>query len=103
MVMDTAEAAKIYFDSYKLKPSLKTSCKTGIHICLSCEGFTFSKARKIAENICEEVDLLVPEITTTEVKEAIFNNNDELKVLLAQVKEQNVKLLNKDKTLEKRK
>ena len=55
------------FDENKLKAFAKTSGKTGIHLYLPCEGFSFPEARSIAEHICNEVHLLVPEITTTEV------------------------------------
>jgi bifunctional non-homologous end joining protein LigD len=66
-VIETAKAAKQYFDANKLKAFPKTSGKTGIHLYVPCEGFTFPQARKIAEHICSEVNVLVPEITTTEV------------------------------------
>ncbi|WP_018613955.1 DNA polymerase domain-containing protein [Segetibacter koreensis] len=65
--IDTANAAKQFFDAYKLKAFPKTSGKTGIHLYVPCEGFSFPEARKIAEHICEEVHLLVPHITTTDV------------------------------------
>lgn len=66
-VIETAIAAKQYFDANELKAFPKTSGKTGIHLYLPCEGFSFPEARRIAEHICNEVHLLVPEITTTEV------------------------------------
>ncbi len=63
----TAKAANQFFDEKGLKAYVKTSGKTGIHLFLPCSGFTFPDARKIAVNICREVHLLVPDITTTEV------------------------------------
>jgi bifunctional non-homologous end joining protein LigD len=66
-VIDTAKAAKQYFDENKLKAFPKTSGQTGIHIYLPCEGFTFPEARKIAGYICNKVHKFVPGITTTEV------------------------------------
>ena len=45
----------------------KTSGKTGIHIYIPCAGFTFTEARTISENICSEVQELLPSITTTNV------------------------------------
>ncbi|WP_018612096.1 DNA ligase D [Segetibacter koreensis] len=65
--IETATAAKQFFDANKLKAFPKTSGKTGIHLYVPCEGFSFPEARKIAEHICEEVQLLMPGITTTEV------------------------------------
>ncbi|MDB5246689.1 MAG: ligase [Segetibacter sp.] len=66
-VIETAKAAKQVFDKHKLKAFPKTSGKTGIHLYVPCEGFTFPQAREIAERICKEIHALVPEITTTEV------------------------------------
>jgi len=63
----TAKAAKGYFDKLKLKAFLKTSGKTGIHIFIPCKGFTYPQARTLAEHICKEIHLLVPDITTIEV------------------------------------
>ena len=63
----TAQAAKHFFDEHKLKAFIKTSGKTGIHIFLPCKDFGFPQARLIAENICSEVQKLVPSITTTDV------------------------------------
>jgi bifunctional non-homologous end joining protein LigD len=65
--IETAKAAKEYFDGYKLKSFIKTSGKTGMHILIPCSSFTFPQARAIAENICESIQKLVPEITTTEI------------------------------------
>ena len=66
-VIKTAQAAKEYLDSQKLKAFVKTSGKTGMHIFIPCEGFTYPQARTLAENICEQIHKLVPKITTTEV------------------------------------
>jgi bifunctional non-homologous end joining protein LigD len=65
--IETAKAAKEYFDKKKLKAFVKTSGKTGIHIFIPCSGFNFNQARIIAETICDEIHSLVPSITTTEV------------------------------------
>lgn len=65
--IETAKAAKQFFDANKLKAFPKTSGKTGIHLYVPCIGFSFPETRKIAEHICREVNLLVPDITTTEV------------------------------------
>jgi bifunctional non-homologous end joining protein LigD len=64
---ETAKAAKQFFDENKLKAFVKTSGKTGLHLFIPCEGFGFPEARKIATNISEEIHVLVPSITTTEV------------------------------------
>lgn len=65
--IEAARAAKEVFDKYKLRAFPKTSGKTGIHLFLPCEDFTFPEARTIAERICMEVESLVPSISTTEV------------------------------------
>jgi bifunctional non-homologous end joining protein LigD len=66
-VIKTSLAAKKIFDKLKLKTFPKTSGKTGMHLFISCEEFTFSEARNLAEDICKQINLLVPEITTTEI------------------------------------
>jgi len=63
----TAQAAKSVFDKLKLTSFVKTSGKTGIHLFLPCEGFTFPQARTLAEKICELVCQQVADIATTEV------------------------------------
>jgi bifunctional non-homologous end joining protein LigD len=65
--IETAKAAKKFFDKHKIIAFPKTSGKTGIHLFLPCSGFDFAQARTIAENICSEIHALVPEITTTNV------------------------------------
>lgn len=65
--IETAKAAKKFFDQHKIIAFPKTSGKTGIHLFLPCSGFDFAQARAIAENICSEIHALVPEITTTHV------------------------------------
>jgi bifunctional non-homologous end joining protein LigD len=81
-VIETAKAAKQFFDEHKLKAFPKTSGKTGMHLYVPCRGFTFSQARKIAEHICKEVSNLLPEITTTEV--SISKRGDKLFVDFSQ-------------------
>jgi bifunctional non-homologous end joining protein LigD len=66
-VIESARAAKEFFDSKKIIAFPKTSGKTGMHIYLPCQGFDFGQARTIAENICNEINLMVPSITTTNV------------------------------------
>jgi bifunctional non-homologous end joining protein LigD len=63
--IETAKAAKQFFDELKLKAFLKTSGKTGLHLFLPCSAFTFPQARKIAEAICNGIHSLVADITTT--------------------------------------
>ena len=65
--IETANAAKDFFDQYQLKALSKTSGKTGIHIYLPCIGFKFPEARTIAENISEAIHSMIPSITTTNV------------------------------------
>ena len=66
--IEAAKAAKEFFDEHKLKAFVKTSGKTGIHLVIPCGRFTFPQARSIALHICNEVHLLIPDITTTEVR-----------------------------------
>jgi bifunctional non-homologous end joining protein LigD len=73
--IEAAKAARQFFDEQKPKAVVKTSGKTGIHAVLPCRGFTFKQARRIAENICREVHLLIPGITTTEVSIAKRGTN----------------------------
>jgi bifunctional non-homologous end joining protein LigD len=63
----TAQAAKKIFDRYKLQSFVKTSGKTGIHLFLPCEGFTFPQSRTLAEKLCQQIADEVPDIATTEV------------------------------------
>jgi bifunctional non-homologous end joining protein LigD len=63
----TAKAAKRFFDKHNIIALPKTSGKTGIHLFLPCKGFNFPQARAIAENICRQIHLLIPDITTTNV------------------------------------
>jgi bifunctional non-homologous end joining protein LigD len=63
----TAQAAKKIFERYKLQSLVKTSGKTGIHLYLPCQGFTYPQARTLAEKICDLVCQEVPDIATTEV------------------------------------
>jgi bifunctional non-homologous end joining protein LigD len=62
-----AEATKQILDEAALRAFVKTSGKTGIHIYLPCRGFSFPSARSIAENICSQIQKLLPKITTTTV------------------------------------
>jgi DNA ligase D-like protein (predicted 3'-phosphoesterase)/DNA ligase D-like protein (predicted polymerase) len=85
----TAIAAKQYFDEHQLTAYLKTSGKTGIHIIIPCEGFSFKEARSIAEKICFEIHKRVPRFTTLEVLKSKrgdhlfidFSQNDEADTL----------------------
>lgn len=63
----TAQAAKKVFDEYQLQSLVKTSGKTGIHLFLPCEGFSYPQARILSEKICDLVCREVPDIATTEV------------------------------------
>jgi bifunctional non-homologous end joining protein LigD len=74
--VETAKAAKEFFDKAKLKAFLKTSGKTGIHIYIPCINIDFKNARSIAEAICAGIQTLVPAITTTEV--SVSNRGDKL-------------------------
>jgi bifunctional non-homologous end joining protein LigD len=65
--IEASKAAKEFFDQHKIKAFVKTSGKTGMHLLLPCSGFSFPMARSIAENICEEIKSMVPDITTTEI------------------------------------
>lgn len=85
----TVIAAKQYFDEQMLTAYLKTSGKTGIHMIIPCEGFSFKEARSIAEKICLEIHKRVPRFTTLEVLKSKrgnhlfvdFSQNDEADTL----------------------
>jgi len=87
----TALAAKDYFDENKLTTFIKTSGKTGIHIFIPCTGFSYPKARTLAEHICGEIHKKVPMFTTVEVSTAKrgnklfvdFSQNDQADTLAA--------------------
>jgi bifunctional non-homologous end joining protein LigD len=66
-VIESAKAAREFLDSKKIIAFPKTSGKTGMHIYLPCQEFDFGQARTIAENICNEINLMVPSISTTNV------------------------------------
>jgi bifunctional non-homologous end joining protein LigD len=66
-VIETAKAAKQYFDEQRIIAFAKTSGKTGMHLYLPCQRLDFSAARTAAVAICEGIHQLVPSITTTEV------------------------------------
>jgi bifunctional non-homologous end joining protein LigD len=90
-VIRTALAAKKIFDKLKIKAFPKTSGKTGIHLYIPCEDFSFPEARNIAENICGQINKLLPDITTTEITvskrgEKLYidpNQNDEADTVAA--------------------
>jgi bifunctional non-homologous end joining protein LigD len=65
-VIETAAATREFLKKSKLIGFPKTSGKTGMHIYLPCQGFEFKEARIIAENICDQIHLLVPSNTTRE-------------------------------------
>lgn len=75
-VIKTSLAAKEIFDKLKLKTFPKTSGKTGMHLFIPCEKFTFPDARKIAQEICNQINVIIPEITTTEI--TVSNRGDKL-------------------------
>jgi bifunctional non-homologous end joining protein LigD len=64
--IETALAAKDFFDQHKITSFPKTSGKTGIHLLLPCHRFTFEQGRAIGTFICDEIQKLVPHITTRE-------------------------------------
>lgn len=51
----------------KLQSLVKTSGKTGIHLFIPCQGFTYPQARISAEKLCNLVCNEVADIATTEV------------------------------------
>jgi bifunctional non-homologous end joining protein LigD len=65
--VETAMAAESVLKRSRLTSFVKTSGKTGIHIFIPCMGFTFAQARTMAEHLCSEIHLMVPDISTTEV------------------------------------
>ncbi len=65
-VIKTAQAAKVVFDELKIKAFPKTSGKTGMHLYIPCEKFSFPEAREIAVTICKKIHEKVPAISTVE-------------------------------------
>lgn len=65
-VIKTSFAAKKVFDKYRLTAFPKTSGKTGMHLYIPCEHFSFTEARTPAEKLCSDIYELVPDITTLE-------------------------------------
>lgn len=65
--VEAGRAAHQVLRSHGLTAFVKTSGKTGIHIYLPCSGFTFPRARYIAEALCAEIHTLLPDTTTTAV------------------------------------
>jgi bifunctional non-homologous end joining protein LigD len=63
-LLNTAVAAKEYFDSLNMKAFCKTSGKTGIHFFIPCNNITSNQARSIAEHICASIHELVPDDST---------------------------------------
>lgn len=61
-VIETAKAAKEYFDKYTIKSFIKTSGKSGMHMLLPCKEFNFKLARIIAEIICKGIHEMVPSL-----------------------------------------
>ena len=69
-----AKATKAVLDKFRLKGYVKTSGKTGIHIYIPVSDFTFAEARSASSFLCKEIQLLVPDITTTEISVAKRGN-----------------------------
>jgi bifunctional non-homologous end joining protein LigD len=75
-VIKTAKAAKEVLDELKIVAFAKTSGKTGMHIYIPCENFSFPEARTIAVNICKKINEKVPKMTT--VENSISKRGDKL-------------------------
>jgi bifunctional non-homologous end joining protein LigD len=73
--VEAALAARQFFLEHKIKSYPKTSGKTGMHLYLPCDGFTFEEARLIAEHIAVEIHSLSPGNTTLEVDVASRGNH----------------------------
>ena len=59
-----ALATKVFCDEHRLQAFVKTSGKTGIHFLLPCSHIAFPQARRFAVFICEQINKMVPEIST---------------------------------------
>lgn len=66
-VIECTLAAKDVLKKHSLKSFVKTSGKTGIHIYIPVTGIDFPQARSISEQLGEEIQALVPKISTTTV------------------------------------
>jgi bifunctional non-homologous end joining protein LigD len=79
-VITTSLAAKQVLDEHKLKAFIKTSGKTGMHICVPCTGFvnrnadndnpTYNPVRLLGERLCKMIHELVPAISTINVSKS---------------------------------
>jgi bifunctional non-homologous end joining protein LigD len=65
-LLDTAIAARAWFDKHKIRAFAKTSGRTGIHFFVPCKGFNYPQARTITEMICAGIHDLVPASSTIE-------------------------------------
>ncbi len=65
-LIETAMAAKEYFDQNKLIAFVKTSGKTGMHFFIPCSGFNNKTCRRLAEHFCNDIHAIVPDVSTTE-------------------------------------
>ena len=66
-VIETAVAAKDVLKKHSLTSFVKTSGKTGMHIYIPVTGIDFPQARNFSERLGEEIQALVPDISTTTV------------------------------------
>lgn len=66
-VIETAQAAKEVLSKRSITSFVKTSGKTGLHIYIPVTGISFPEARNFSEQLGEEIQGLVPEISTTTV------------------------------------
>jgi bifunctional non-homologous end joining protein LigD len=73
-VIHVAQAAKEVLDKYKLKAFPKTSGKTGLHIYIPVSGFNFQQARNISEKLGEQIQKLVPKISTQQISISLRGN-----------------------------
>jgi bifunctional non-homologous end joining protein LigD len=62
--IETAMAAKEVLKKRKLVSFVKTSGKTGIHIYVPCIGFNNDLVTDLAYKLAEEINALVPDVTT---------------------------------------
>jgi bifunctional non-homologous end joining protein LigD len=64
-VIRVAKTAKQFFDDQGLTSFVKLSGKSGLHLLLPCKGIEYGETRIVAENICNEIQIRIPKISTT--------------------------------------
>jgi bifunctional non-homologous end joining protein LigD len=65
-LIETAMATKEYCDRKTITAFVKTSGKTGMHFFIPCSGFNNKICRVMAEQICSDIQAMIPDVSTIE-------------------------------------